>query len=573
MTQTTPFSRGPAAFDARGALAPVLALCVGLILIAPPFYFLVAGGFTVTPTRFQTAFGLDNYRHVLALGNAELWRTTLAFALGSSAVAVAFGVGVAWLVARTDVPFRGFVRSAAFLSLATPFIIKGIGWILLLGPNNGLINNWLRALTGATEAPIQLFSLGGMIAIEGLMWTPIAFLLATPSLQSMDPALEEAATMAGASRAAAAWRVTAPLALPSVLAILLLSLVRALESFEVPLLIGVPGGVTTITTALYRSIHAGLTPRYGDASAYASLLVLAIIPALLLYHRATRAAGRFVTITGRGYRPSRIALGRWRWPAALLALVPPLSLLAPLAIMAWASFTPTYLGASTADIPRMSLVNYANVLSREDILDGALNSLLVGLMSAAVVAAGAFILAAIMLRATSPLRRLIDPLCAAPLALPGIVLGFVALREFLTLRWIPIYGTIWILVFVFVIKFIPYGMRFAQAGLLAQSRDLEECGRICGAGAFLAARRIALPLAAPSIAAAAIYVFMTSTRDLASIVLLSGSRNATIPMIVLDLWNNGEIPRLAALSMVVVAVVAALGLAFARLSAKSGAEI
>src|SRR5439155_23408899 len=190
-----------------------------------------------------------------------------------SVMAIFLGFTVAWLIARTNVPLRQTVFVAAFLSLAAPLIVKGIGWILLLGPNNGVINVWLRSWFGLDGTPIELFGLGGMIFVEGLLWTPIALLLALPPLSAMDPALEEAALMCGASRWQTLLRVTLPLARPAIFAVLLLSFIRALESFEVPLLIGIPGGVITVTTALYQSIHSGFVPRYGDASAYAVLLM------------------------------------------------------------------------------------------------------------------------------------------------------------------------------------------------------------------------------------------------------------------------------------------------------------
>jgi iron(III) transport system permease protein len=541
-----------------------LAILGSLLLVAPPFFFLIKGSLTVPLPAFRFEFGLENYRRVLALDDFGLWRTTLAFALGSSCVAIGLGVTCAWLIARTDVPFRGLVQAVAFLSLATPFIVKGIGWILLLGPNNGLINQWFTTWFGFEEPVIELFSLGGMIFVEGLLWTPIAFLLALPPLSSMDPALEEAAMMSGASRMQSLLRIMAPMAMPSILAILLLSFVRALESFEVPLLIGVPGGEATVTTALYRSIRTGLVPRYGEASAYAVLLVIAIIPPLILYYRATRAAGKFATITGRGFRPGRIALRRWRWPCALFVLLVPVSLVAPLSIMLWASFTPTYVGASMADVGRMSLGNYAAIMARDDVLNALGNSLFVGACSAACVALGSFALSMIVVRSRASARFAIDAICSAPLVFPGIVLGFAILQQFLYLRSIPIYGTDWVLTIVFIVKFMPYGMRFSHTSLLSLSKELEESGHMSGASAFTVLRRIALPLAAPAVAATAIYVFMNSMRDLSSVVLLSGPRNNVIPMVILDLWNNGEIPRLAALSVLVAGGVSGIGVVFMR---------
>ena len=177
-------------------------------------------------------------------------------------------------------------------------------------------------------------------------------------------------------------KVTFPLARPSLLAVLLLSFIRALESFEVPLLIGGPGGLETATTALYHTVHAGFMPRYGEASAYAVLLVIAVALPLAWYYRTTREAARFATVTGKGFRPARIDLGWWKYPCALWVLVIPLALAAPLLIMLWASLLPLYSGPSPDDFARMTLANYRAVWMREDTVAGIYNSLLVGTGSA-----------------------------------------------------------------------------------------------------------------------------------------------------------------------------------------------
>src|SRR5947209_3714869 len=315
-------------------------IAVSALVVLPPFFYLLQSSVLVPLPGFTTALGLENYARVLAINGWQLWGTTLTFALGSSVLAIGLGFPSAWLLARTNVPFRQTVFVGAFLSLSVPLIVKGIGWILLLGPNNGLINVWLRDWFGLEGTPIELFGLGGMILVEGLLWTPIALLLALPPLSAMDPSLEEAAAMCGASRWQTLARVTLPLARPAILAVLMLSFIRALEAFEVPLLIGIPGGVITVTTALYQSIHSGFIPRYGEASAYAVLLIAAVSVPLYLYYRATRQTARFATVTGKGFRPSRIDLGKWKIPGALFVLIVPLSLCAPLLLMLWASFLP-----------------------------------------------------------------------------------------------------------------------------------------------------------------------------------------------------------------------------------------
>ena len=553
-----------------GASGVWILLIVGAAIVLPPFYYLIQSSFSVPLPGFKTAFGYQNYERVIALNGWRLWSVTLAFAAGSSVLAIFLGFSVAWLVARTNVPFRQTVYIGAFLSLAAPLIVKGIGWILLLGPNNGLINVWLRKLFGITGVPIELFSLGGMIFIEGMLWTPIAFLLAMPPLTAMDPALEEAAATSGAKWWQSLWRVTIPLARPSILAVMLLSFIRTLESFEVPLLIGIPGGITTVTTALYRSIHSGFLPRYGDASAYAVLLMLAVVIPLIWYYRLTKESGRYATVTGKGFRPSRIDLGKWRWAAGVYVLMIPVSLAAPLIIMLWASFLPIYTSPSVEDFAKLTTKNYTALWFREDTHAGLANSLIVGSLSATLVALLTLLMAWVVVRRKEKARWGIDVLCSMPLVFPGIVLGIAILVQFLNMRFIPIYGTIWILVFAFLVRFLPYGMRFNYSGIMSISKELEESARMCGAGAWRILRSVVLPLTMPAVIATWIYVFMYAIRDLSAAVLLSGPKNAIVSIVILDLWNNGEVPQLAAMSIVIAGAVTMFGILFMKLSTRYG---
>jgi iron(III) transport system permease protein len=368
-------------------------------------------------------------------------------------------------------------------------------------------------------------------------------------------------------------RVTLPLARPAILAVLLLSFIRALEAFEVPLLIGIPGGVVTVTTALFQSIHSGFVPRYGEASAYAVLLTAAVAVPLLLYYRATREGAKFATITGKGFRPSRIDLGAWKYPCALWVLIIPLSLCAPLLLMLWASFLPIYTTPSLGDLGRMSLANYAAVATRDDTVSGIWNSLVVGTGSASAVAAATFVLSWIVVRRRQTVRWLLDVIVSLPLVFPGIVLGIAVLVEFLNLRFIPVYGTVWIVIFALGVKFLPYGMRFSYSGLLAIDRQLEESARMCGAGTARVLRTIVLPLAMPAIMATWIYVFMNAIRDLSTAVLLSGANNAIVSVVILNLWDNGEVPQLAALSILIVAGVGVLGVIFMKLATRHNYRI
>jgi len=187
----------------------------------------------------------------------------------------------AWLVERTDAPFKTVFFVGAFASLAMPALIKGIGWILLLGPNAGAVNTLLAQLLGLAGGPVNIFSLGGMVFVEAVLWTPAAFLMARAPLRAIDPALEDAAAMSGGGMWRTFRRVTMPLAIPGVLAVLALTFIRSFESFDIPLLLGTPGGIRLATTEIYHTVKSGLVPRYGEASAYAVLLTSLVLVTLV----------------------------------------------------------------------------------------------------------------------------------------------------------------------------------------------------------------------------------------------------------------------------------------------------
>ena len=554
-----------------GFLVWTLVALVGAIVL-PPFYYLAKTSLTVERARTPTRFGLDNFWSVWTLGGVDLWSATLTYAIGSSALAIVLGTTTAWLVARTNARGRTAAIVGAFLSMSAPVIIKGIGWILLLGPNKGVVNEALRGAFGLTGVPITLFGLGGMIAIEAIIWTPVVFLLLLPTLGAMNPALEEAAAMCGARWPQIIRRVTAPLASPGILAVFLLTLIRSMESFEVPLLVGIPGRVETFTTAIYDTIRTGLRPRYGEASAFAMCLVLLAVAPLLLAHRLTRDGERFATIGGKSFRPARLDLGRWRVLAGVYLWLIPVSLVAPLLILLWASLLPIYEPPSLADLGRLSLANYRDLFAQPQTLAGLGNGVLVASLSATAVAALTFPLAWVVARRREPARWLIDGLASLPLVFPGIVLGTAVLIEFLDLRFIPIYGTIWIMVFAFLIRFMPYGLRFSHAAIAGLRRELEESARVCGASGLTVLRRVVLPLASPAVAAVWIYVFLYSIRDLSLPVILAGPRNPLIATVILDLWHDGKVPAVGAVSVVLATTATLLGWLFMRLARRHGAK-
>lgn len=549
---------------------------VGLVLaylVLPPLFFITLTSFIEDRGPSAGALTLQHFADILSSFSeirTLLWNS-LIFSLGSAACALFIGTILAWLAERTNAPFRTVAYVSAFLSFGIPGIVKVIGWILLLGPKAGMLNVAAAKLTGV-QPLFNLFSLPGMVLIEGLLWTPIVFLLMVTPFRSMDPSLEESATVFGGNAWQVFRRVTFPLALPSVLAVLLLTFVRSLEAFEIPALIGIPAGVDVLTTQVYLQIRRGFLPKYGAASAYSLLLMVFVGLALIPYYRVTRHSHRFTTVTGKGYRPRRQDLGRWRWFGGFLLLILPLVQVLPLAALIWASLLPYTKQPSMEALALVSLKNYFSAFSDGTIVRSILNSLTVSLTAATATVLITFVASWIVVRTNIRSRWALDQLAMVPLVFPGIVMGVAVLKMYLALP-LPIYGTIWVLVIAFITRYLPYSIRFSHAGLLGIHRELEESAEVCGSTWLQAARRIVIPLVLPALFAGWIYIFLITIRELSVALLLYSPGSQVISVRIWELWENGHVGELAAFSLVISAGTVVLAVIFQRLAQRHGLQV
>lgn len=506
--------------------------------------------------------------HSPILGSLIL--NTALFALGSTVVGVTLGAGLAWCVERTDAPFKRIAFIGVFVSFAVPGILRTIGWIFLLGPRTGALNELWRAIFGPGALLLDVFSLPAMIFIEGVFWVPLAFLMLGANLRSMDATFEEAASVAGARTWQTLRRVTLGLALPSVIAVLVLAFIRSLQAFEVPLLLGVPAKVPVLTTEVYLSVQGKLVPDYSFASAFGVLMLVFLMACLILYERATRHAARFATITGKGYRPHLLSLGRARPLAGAFIILIVATQLLPVAYLVYASFLPS-LELGRSPLEAFTLRNYRTVLANGDVLASVRNSAFVGAVSATVVVAIASLVAWAMTRSRVRAKPLLDQLASVPLVFPGIVLGIAVLGLYIRSP-IPIYGTIWILVLAYVIGYLPYGLRYVHPGLLRIHADLEESARVSGAGWGSVFMRVVLPLLRPALVAGWTFVFLISVRELSIAALLWTPRTPVIATTMLDLWTNGNTNQVAAFGAIVAVLSMAAAAALARIGSRWGVQ-
>jgi iron(III) transport system permease protein len=540
-------------------------------LVLPPFFFILHTSLVVDRGLQAGAFTFQHFENIVeSLSDVRtLLANSLTFSLGSAAIALVYGTVLAWLAERSDAPFRKLAYVSAYVSFAIPGIIKVVGWIMLLGPKAGMLNAPVAALTGSPL--LNIFSMSGMVLVESFLWIPIVFLLMATPFRSMDPSLEEAAATAGSNGWQVFRRVTFPLAMPSVLAVLILTFIRSLEAFEIPALIGIPAGVEVLTTKIYLQIKGGLIPKYGEASAYSILLIGLVGLALYPYYRITSKTYKFTTISGKAFRPNRIALGRWRWLGACLMLVLPLLQFLPIAAIAWSSFLPFAQVPSRKALSLLTLNNYATAFADNGIIRSVINSLTVSITSATIAIAITFFAAWLIVRASIKARWLLDHMAMLPLVFPGIVMGIAILKMYLVLP-VPVYGTIWILVLAFIARYLPYGIRFSHSALLGLHRELEEGAMASGASWFQMVRHVVVPLIMPALLAGWIYIFLITFKELSIALLLYSPGSQVVAVTIWELWDNGHVGELAAFSLVISVGTVILGTVFLSLAQRYGLQ-
>jgi iron(III) transport system permease protein len=540
------------------------------VLVLPPLLFLLQGAVTVAGAPGQAArFGLDNFANVL--GGPRIVTTslaTLSFAAGSAAIALVVGWVMAWIVERTNAPLKGLAYLTAIISLGTPYILYVSAWLLVLG-KAGPVNQAYQALTGSTDVLININSMPGMIAVEGFLWSPLAFLLVGATLRNANPELEEAARVSGAGVWSTIRRVTMRLSLPAILALAMLVFIRAIEAFEVPALVGLPGRISVLTTDIYTNMMARAPPDLGGSSALSVMMLLLVLGLLHVYGRLSRHAERFATITGKGFRPRPFDLGRLRYVAAAILVIDfVLLLLVPMLMLGWLSLLPFPRPFAAASLKLVSLNNYRTVLASEH-LELMINTMLVAVATATCAVVLTFFAGWLAVR-RGPGGWLIERLTTIPLVFPGLVLGVAVMQVFLRVP-IPLYGTIGILIWAFVISYLPYGMRYCSSGMVQIHGELEEAAAVCGASALTRLRRIVAPLLAPALVAGWLFIFLMATRVLSLAILLAGPRSQTMAVAMFDLWGNGQSTELAALGLMWSMLMAMIAVVFYVLARRSAA--
>ncbi|HEY8694249.1 MAG TPA: iron ABC transporter permease [Chloroflexota bacterium] len=484
-----------------------------------------------------------------------LW-TTLRFAAGTVLVALVFAVPLVWLVHRTDMPGKGAIFVLTIATLLVPVFLGAMGWILLFSPQIGLANALAKTLFGLKDAPFSIYNIPGMAVVQGLSLVPACFFMLGAAFRAMDPALEEASLTAGAGRLKALFTVTLPLAWPAIAAVMVYMFMLAVSLFEVPAIIGWPSRIFVLSSLVYFAVNPSVgLPSYGLAGAYGVLMVGLGVLLAVFYFRIARNTRKYAVVTGRGYRPALLELGVWRWPAlGFVGFYSLLALVMPLLALLWTALLPHAEALSMDALHDLTLSNFEAIPQYVG-LKPFLNTALLVLLAPTVAVGLSVLVSWVTMRQQFPLRGVLDGLAFMPQAVPHIL--FAAALAYLALvyrAWLPIYGSVFIIILVDGIAFLAYGSRTLNNAMIQLHQELEESGRVCGSSRLQALRTIVLPLIAGAVFNAWLFICLLSYREVTVALLLRGSNNLVLSTLLWTLWTNGRAEEVGALGVVLIAV-------------------
>lgn len=521
-----------------------------------PLLMILYGTLRDGPPGTVAAFTLRNY--IRAYGRVEIFgliTNTVVFALGAALISFLLGTFLAWVTERTNTPFKGIIYALVIFPFVVPGVLTTVSWVLLLSPKIGLVNWLFVSLLGFSEPPFNVYSMWGMIWAFGADNITLPFFLMAASFRSMDPSLEEAASVSGMGRFSTFWHVNIKLMIPSILAIWLLLFVRGIETFEAPAVIGIPAEIKVFATQIFLALSITSPPEYNLAATYATFYLLIAVLGVLLYLRTTSAAEKYTTISGKGYRPRTQDLGRWRYLALAISLMTLLiTVMLPMLMVAWVSVLPYYAQPSRHLVSQLTLENYTLVFDSDIFYRALVNNALTGVSSATIAVLLSAGISWVVVRTNLWGKKLLDIVAFTPIAIPGVVMGLALIWMYLTLP-IPVYGTLWILVIGYVTKFMPIALRACHASMLQVHPELEEASEISGSSWGRTFLRVVLPLILPGLWVGWFYVLTLTFKVLSLPVLLSHVGTEVFPRVIFDLYSSGRFGPLCALGTILIGIL------------------
>ena len=526
-----------------------------IYMVGSPILCLLISSLKETGLPNDPGFTLSNYLSTYSDPYTyELFWNSLVFSVGSTAVALSLGITFAWLVERTDTPLRSLVRGMIISTMAVPPVILAVSWVLLLSPRIGLFNQILMGLFNLKNPPFNVYSLSGMCFVQGLALVPSTFLMLSPAFRNMDPSLEEAASVSGAGMLKIIRTIVLPILKPAILSASIFVFVVGLVVFDIPGIIGLPVRIMVFSSQIYFATHPPFgMPEYGMVSALAISYLVVISITISIYFRLTRQAQKFTTITGKGYRPRPFQLGKWRYVAfSFFILYILLAIALPLGVLIWASLLPYYSSFSLKQFNLLSLENYRIFLEHRKVILAVKNTFIVAVVSATLVALLSFAISWIVTRVRNKSSQILDLMAFIPLGIPHVLMGLALIYVYLTLKFIPIYGTIWIITLAYVTHYISFGTRTMNGAMVQIHKDLEEASEVSGASWVRTFLKITFPLVLPAMISVWVWVAGHAMRELSAALMLASGRNLLLSTLLWGFWEGGETPVAAAVGVVLI---------------------
>jgi iron(III) transport system permease protein len=526
-----------------------------LLLIGLPVLMVILMSLRTGFPGEATPFTLENFATVyLSPRTYEVLLNTIFFAVSSVAITLLITVPLVWILMRTDIPFKKTIYVLLTIGILIPVFLRTIAWILLLSPRIGLVNKWLQEAFALSEPPFNLYSLTGMAFVQGISFVPGAFFMLAAAYRSMDPSLEEAAYTSGVGKLRTFLKINIPITFPAIAAVMVYLFMTAIAVFEVPAIIGLPARIHVLSSLIFTSTtpSTGL-PDYGMAGAYGAIMLLLGLALAFMYVRLVKQGKKYTVITGRGYRPRELALGRWKWAAlAFVFFYLCIEVFMPFAVLLWASLLPYLQLPSTEAISSLTLKHYIEIPTHV----GArpfVNTLILMFSVPTITMILSVLVSWVVIRTQVSFRGLLDTLVFIPHAVPGILmavgLGYLGLAY---RDYFPLYGTVAIIVLAHTINWIAYGTRTTNSVMIQVHRELEEAGRVAGASAPRVLGKIILPLIAAGVLNSWIWIGMLSYREVTMSLTLMTRSNVVISTVVWQFWGSGWVPQVSALGVILI---------------------
>jgi iron(III) transport system permease protein len=567
---TQPLRPGSIRFEATTVVATFVLLLVAFVVVYPIVLLLIQS-FDLSPFGTTPAYGIANWHDAFVEpGLRAAVVNTLTLTAARQTVAFAAGIGFAWLLARTDIPFPHWLEFGFWVAFFLPSLTGTLGWILLLDPDYGLINHLLMHLPFVSGPVFNIYTWWGIVFAH-LATGAIAIntMLLVPAFRNLDGSLEEASRTAGVGALGTMVRIVIPVLAPSMLVVFLIGIIRSMEAFEIELILGSPQRINVYSTIIFREIFAG-HPQYGIASAM-SMIVLSLLLPFIGLQQWLSGKRRHATVLGKA-NPRVIRLRRWRWGAfaAVAGLLFTITVV-PAAMVLLGTFMKIF---GFFDVP-----NGAFTLDhwREAFIDphliAALYTTIAIAGGTAVIAMGGFsAIAYIVTRTRYRLRGVLDFITWLPGAVPGIVISLGFLRFFLGMPiFRPLYGTIWLMMIAISVGGMSTGVQVLKAGMIQLGKELEEAARASGANTIATFRRIVLPLIAPAVITIGLLSFAAATKATSLVAMLSTGSLQPLSILQLSYMNDGNYEAATVLGVLILILTVGIALVARLIAMRSGA--